>query len=227
MSGIFDLGMWEFDVGFVLTSLETARDLYRMEEGVTRHPGDDRGPVPGRGGRPRGPGGPAAGLPGPHLDGTEPHPVRRAAGGEEPDVHLLLIFITLVAAFGITNTLITMTVQKTREIGLLKALGFTPGSIMRVFIWQGWIQGFLGTVLGVGLGLLVLRYRNDLLRFLNTAFRLRTPAEGAVPPERDPGLYLAVRHSPGGGLGHDHLHPGRADPGLPGGPAGPGAGPAL
>ena len=78
----------------------------------------------------------------------------------------LLIFITIVAAFGITNTLITVTVQKTREIGLLKALGFAPNSIMRVFFWQSWIQGFIGMASGIGVGLLVLKYRNNLMRFL-------------------------------------------------------------
>ena len=67
---------------------------------------------------------------------------------EKNMMFFLLIFITVVAAFGITNTLITVTVQKTHEIGLLKALGFSSGSIMRVFIWQGWIEGLLGTVLG-------------------------------------------------------------------------------
>jgi lipoprotein-releasing system permease protein len=82
----------------------------------------------------------------------------------------LLIFITVVAAFGITNTLITVTVQKTKEIGLLKALGFSSGSVMRVFIWQGWIQGFLGTLLGIGTGLLALKYRNDLMDLLNRRF---------------------------------------------------------
>jgi lipoprotein-releasing system permease protein len=82
----------------------------------------------------------------------------------------LLIFITIVAAFGITNTLITLTVQKTREIGLMKALGYSSGSIMRVFFWQGWIEGVLGTALGIGMGLTVLRYRNDLMQWLSTHF---------------------------------------------------------
>ncbi len=79
----------------------------------------------------------------------------------------LLIFITIVAAFGITNTLITITVQKTREIGLLKALGYRPGQIMRVFFWQGWISGIIGTVFGIGTGLLVLHYRNNLMELLS------------------------------------------------------------
>jgi lipoprotein-releasing system permease protein len=41
---------------------------------------------------------------------------------------------------------------------------------MRVFFWQGWIEGVLGTALGIGMGLTVLRYRNDLMQWLSTRF---------------------------------------------------------
>lgn len=84
----------------------------------------------------------------------------------------LLIFITIVAAFGITNTLITVTVQKTREIGLLKAVGFQSGSIMRIFFWQGWIEGMLGVTFGIATALTILHYRNDLMRWLSDTFHL-------------------------------------------------------
>jgi lipoprotein-releasing system permease protein len=92
---------------------------------------------------------------------------------EKNMMFFLLIFITIVAAFGITNTLITVTVQKTREIGLLRSLGFSSGSIMRVFFWQGWVEGVLGTTLGIAAGLAVLKYRNHLLRFLNDRFGMQ------------------------------------------------------
>ena len=49
----------------------------------------------------------------------------------------LLAFVALVAAFSITNTLITLTIQKTREIGLFKALGFSNRSVTSIFIWMG------------------------------------------------------------------------------------------
>ena len=62
--------------------------------------------------------------------------------------------------------------QKAREIGLLKALGFSNRSVMGVFIWQGWIEGALGTVLGIGTGLLVVRYRNHLLDLLSRRFNM-------------------------------------------------------
>ena len=91
---------------------------------------------------------------------------------EKNMMFFLLIFIVLVAAFGITNTLIIVVVQKTKEIGLLKALGFSSGSIMRIFFWQGWIQGLFGTVLGIALGLVTLHYRNNLMRGMAMVCRM-------------------------------------------------------
>ncbi len=78
----------------------------------------------------------------------------------------LLIFIVLVAAFSITNTLITTVIQKTREIGLLKSMGAGSLSIMRIFIMQGLFVGLLGTVFGVLLGWLVVVFRMKILEAL-------------------------------------------------------------
>ncbi len=167
--GVFDLGMWDFDMGYILTTLDTARNLFGLEEGVH----------------------------GIQVMTTDPYKapeaaeaVRRSLGGgynvqtwmemnrqlfsalrvEKNMMFFLLIFITVVAAFGITNTLITLTVQKTREIGLLKALGYSSGHIMRIFVWQGLISGVIGTIAGLGTGLLILHYRNDLMHALTTRF---------------------------------------------------------
>jgi len=75
----------------------------------------------------------------------------------------LLIFIVLVAAFSITNTLITVVVQKTREIGLLKALGAGNMTVLMIFLAQGLIVGILGTFFGTALGLAVIHWRNGIL----------------------------------------------------------------
>jgi lipoprotein-releasing system permease protein len=78
----------------------------------------------------------------------------------------LLMFIVLVAAFGIMNTLITVTVQKTREIGILKALGAQTGQIVSVFLSQGMVVGFFGTLAGLALGMTLIRFRNETRDFL-------------------------------------------------------------
>ena len=77
----------------------------------------------------------------------------------------LLIFIVLVAAFSITNTLITSVYQKTREIGLLKALGCSDNAVMRIFVLQGFLVGFIGSLSGTCLGYLVIRFRQNIVDF--------------------------------------------------------------
>ena len=74
----------------------------------------------------------------------------------------LLTFIVVVASFGITGTLITLAVQKTREIGILKAMGMSRWLVARIFLLLGAVIGTLGTALGTAAGLLVIRYRNQV-----------------------------------------------------------------
>ncbi|MGC1479514.1 MAG: ABC transporter permease, partial [Chthoniobacterales bacterium] len=85
---------------------------------------------------------------------------------ERTVMFFLLMFIVVVAAFGIMNTLITVTVQKTREIGIIKALGARTWQIIGVFLAQGMVVGFFGALTGLGAGMVVIQFRNDLLRFL-------------------------------------------------------------
>ena len=80
----------------------------------------------------------------------------------------LLMFIILVAAFGIMNTLITVTVQKTREIGVLKALGARTWQIVSVFLFQGMVVGLIGVASGLVLGMSLIRYRNQVSAWLSS-----------------------------------------------------------
>ena len=79
----------------------------------------------------------------------------------------ILMFLVVIAAFCIMNTLITVTVQKTREIGIMKALGASSGQIIWVFLAQGMFVGFLGNATGLGVGLGVLHYRNVFREWLS------------------------------------------------------------
>lgn len=81
----------------------------------------------------------------------------------------LLMFIILVAAFGIMNTLITVTVQKTREIGVLKALGARTWQIVSVFVAQGMVVGIIGVASGLVLGMTLIRWRNEVSAWLSSA----------------------------------------------------------
>ena len=69
---------------------------------------------------------------------------------------LALSFITLIAVFSIGAVMFTVTLQKKREIGVMKALGATPAQVTNVFALQGVIVGLVGSLTGVGLSLLVL-----------------------------------------------------------------------
>ncbi|GAB4182806.1 MAG: lipoprotein-releasing ABC transporter permease subunit [Terrimicrobiaceae bacterium] len=82
----------------------------------------------------------------------------------------ILMFIILVAAFGIMNTLITVTVQKTREIGILKALGAQTFQIVGIFLAQGIVVGIFGTFTGLLSGIWLVQYRNQVSAFLSSAF---------------------------------------------------------
>ncbi|MDD5707034.1 MAG: ABC transporter permease, partial [Kiritimatiellae bacterium] len=158
VGGIFNLGQRDFDSGFVIASLGAARDLMGLTGGAyaihvkTAHPEN------------------------PRLFAADVDRLREALGPDynvrtwrEVDRELfaalaveknmmviLLMFITVVAIFCVTITLIVITVQKTHEIGLLKALGFSSRQIMWTFVLYGWIQCLTGTVLGVGLAFTVL-----------------------------------------------------------------------
>ena len=169
IAGIFEVGMWEFDSGFIITSLGKARELYGLSRGVhaiqvmTRDP-DRAGEVARR----------IETALGPEFEAQTwmdlNHQLFSALRVEKNMMFFLLFFIALVAGFCIACTLITVAVQKTREIGLMKAVGVPTSSILGIFFWQSWIEGLLGSGLGVCCGLLVLKYRNALMHWLADTF---------------------------------------------------------
>jgi lipoprotein-releasing system permease protein len=85
-----------------------------------------------------------------------------AVATERVTMTFVLLFIMLVAAFGLCSTLITITVQKGKEIGILKALGAREGQILGIFLWYGGIVGVVGSTLGVALAWVALSFRNEL-----------------------------------------------------------------
>ncbi|WP_294502878.1 ABC transporter permease [uncultured Victivallis sp.] len=91
---------------------------------------------------------------------------------EKNMMFFLLIFIVLVAAFSIMNTLITSVYQKTHEIGILKALGASDRCVTFIFILQGFLIGVVGSVTGTLTGVLVIFYRNDIMAFASKTFHI-------------------------------------------------------
>jgi lipoprotein-releasing system permease protein len=73
---------------------------------------------------------------------------------EKAGMTLILMLIILVAAFNIVGTLTMVVADKTKEIGILRAMGMPAASIRRIFLMQGFLIGATGTAIGLALGLL-------------------------------------------------------------------------
>ena len=107
-----------------------------------------------------------------------------------------LSFITLLSAFSITAVMYTMTVQKRKEIGVMKALGARPSQIVNVFLIQGVIVGVVGSLLGVVLGLLAVRFRQAILEGLRTVgvdvFPVDFHGMTEIPALVQPGFLIVI-----------------------------------
>ncbi len=168
VSGIFDLGMRDFDGGFVLTDLGVARDLTGLSHGAysVYVMTDDAFAFDRFARRVQEALGPG------YVVNTWQEVDRllfNALAHEKTMMFILLAFITIVAIFCVTVTLIVIVVQKTSEIGLLKALGVPTWKILLGFLIHGWTQCLAGTLAGIGTGLLVL---NQLHRIVGMLARL-------------------------------------------------------
>ena len=88
-------------------------------------------------------------------------------------MYVILSIVSLVAALCVMNTMITVTVQKRREIGIVAALGSRMSQIMSVFIIQGMIVGAFGALTGLGVGVLVTSNLNHIRDWLASALNVQ------------------------------------------------------
>ncbi len=101
---------------------------------------------------------------------------------EKKILFLTITLIVFVAALNIIATLILMVMEKTRDIGILMAMGSTQADIRRIFFFQGALIGAVGTALGTGLGLLwcwlantfeLIKIPMDVYQISHVPFRMR------------------------------------------------------
>ncbi len=85
---------------------------------------------------------------------------------EKTTMFFIILFIIVIASFSIASSLTTIIVKKTREIGLLLALGATPRQVALCFTLQGLFVGCMGTLLGFALAFTGLHYRNTITHSL-------------------------------------------------------------
>lgn len=167
VTGIFESGRYLYDSEFLLVPLHIGQEIYGLGDGIhgltikTVHPYQ-------------------AAAVREVINAALNQPLRistwmdmnrelfEAIHMERNVMFFILLFIVIVAAFGIMNTLITVTVQKTREIGILKALGARTGQIIGVFVGQGIVVGIFGTLIGLTLGIWLVQYRNQVSHLLSS-----------------------------------------------------------
>ena len=171
--GIFDVGYYEYNLNFMVTSLADAQDLYDLSNSVHGLMVMLHDPVTA----------PTVARElsrtlGPEFRITtwmqENASMLNALIVEKNVMFYLLFFIMIVAALCILSALITFVVQKTREIGMLKAVGATDLQVSLIFLSQGALVGAIGDLAGYAMGMLALAYRNEFLHLMNrlTGFEL-------------------------------------------------------
>jgi lipoprotein-releasing system permease protein len=151
VTGIFETGMYEYDLNLVYISIPLARDFFNVNgvEGIQIRTTDV------------------------FRAGAIAERVRESLGGypyrcqdwesqnkslfqwmklERLIIFIVISLIMVVAAFNIISSLIMMILEKRREIGILMSMGATGGAVMRVFMLNGVVVGFLGSTAGVALG---------------------------------------------------------------------------
>ena len=152
VTGLFETGMYEYDNAYVYLSLEAAQELAGLDTAVT----GIEARTSNRWGASKIAEQLSASLGYPYrvLDWQEQNSsLFQALKLEKLGMGIILLLIVIVAAFNIVSTLTMVVKDKTREIGILKAMGMTAPSIRRIFFAQGLVIGCVGTGLGVAMGL--------------------------------------------------------------------------
>lgn len=169
--GIFEIGLFEYDGGLALIHIEDAQRFYRTGDqvsGVRLKLADlfEARTIAKKIGEQI----PASKV----TDWSQSHAsFFRAVQVEKNVMFTILLLIVTVAAFNIVSTLIMVVTDKRSDIAILRTLGASPGSVMRIFVIQGFLIGAVGTVGGV-LGGIVLALNVDVVvPFLEQVLGLR------------------------------------------------------
>jgi lipoprotein-releasing system permease protein len=154
VTGLFDTGMFQYDNQFVVVKMEVAQKFTGLGAAVSgiavRVDDPDRAPEIGERLEKR------LGYPYRSLDWqTQNASLFSALQLEKLAMGLIIFFIMVVAAFNIVGTLTMVVADKTREIGILRAMGLTSPAVARVFLLQGAVIGGVGTTIGLATGLTV------------------------------------------------------------------------
>jgi lipoprotein-releasing system permease protein len=167
--GYFESGMFEYDSSLAFISIESAQKFFAMKgivSGVEIHVDDiDHADKIAK-----------------HLQETLGFPyyardwmkmnknLFSALRLEKIVMFIILILIILVAAFNIVSTLFMVVMEKTKEIAILKSMGASRTSIMKIFSFQGLIIGVTGTLIGCVGGFTIVSNLNEIVGFIEIIF---------------------------------------------------------
>ena len=154
-------------------------------------------------------------------------PLLGAVAIEQSILNILLFMIIAVAGFGILATFSMIVVEKTRDIGIMKALGASNGGIRSIFLGYGLLLGALGSGVGLVGGLLFVQYINEIEKFLSMILHHKVFDDTIYYFDKIP--TLVVPHTVVGIVAGALLdcRPGQHLAGAAGGPAAPGEGLAV
>ncbi len=170
VTGIFQSGMYEFDRGLALVHLSDAARLYRLGDRVTgiRLALDDPLQAPSfvvRLARSLGGGFYVSDWTRNHVN------FFRSIELTKSMMFVILLMIVAVAAFNIVATLVMIVKEKQSDIAILRTLGAGPPNILAAFAIQGVMIGFVGTLMGAGLGFLASRNLESIVAWLERLFK--------------------------------------------------------
>ncbi len=169
--GIFEVGMSVYDSGLALVDIDDAAKLYRMADKVSgvRLKLNDIYLAP------RVAQELTTTLPGDYYvrDWTTQNAnFFRAVKMEKTVMFVIMFFIVAVAAFNIVSTLVMVVTDKQADIAILRTLGASPSSIMKIFIVQGTVIGVFGTLIGVLGGVALASNIDVVVPFIERVFGL-------------------------------------------------------
>jgi lipoprotein-releasing system permease protein len=176
VAGLFEIGHTQLDSSLVICTLRTMQDLYGLGSAVhgvslRLKPDADPDVVAAQLNRRLAPGQRALAWMDTNRD------FLFILQLEKNMLFFLLLFIVVVAGFSVASSLLISVVRKTREIGLLAALGGDARSVAACFCYQGLFIGIVGTALGTLLGFTAIYFRNDAVQAFSQLTQSRAALE--------------------------------------------------
>lgn len=173
LAGIFDAGMYDYNTQFAYTTLADAQKFFGMSGHVSglEVRVDEIYDVEKISDEIRN----AAGYPFYTRNWIEMNKnFFSALKLEKIGMSLILVVIIIVASFNIIGTLTMIVMEKSREIAILKSMGATSRSIMRIFMFAGLVIGFVGTLIGalIGYGIVLLITKTGVISLPKDVYQI-------------------------------------------------------